>query len=42
MGTSDSLDQLYSELELKQILKGNPQGQEDDGQNTPLLVIRKN
>lgn len=41
IGTSDSVDKVYSHSELKEILKGNPQGQEDDGNNTPILIVRE-
>jgi hypothetical protein len=41
MGQSDSVKQKYTEQDLKQILRGNPQGQEDDGNNTPILIVRK-
>lgn len=40
MGMSDSLAERYSEAEWKQIMKGNPQGQEDDGKNTPIVIVR--
>jgi hypothetical protein len=41
MGMSDSLSKKYSEEEWKQIMSGNPQGQEDDGKNTPIVIVRK-
>ncbi len=41
IGMSDSLSKMYSEEEWKEIMKGNPQGQEDDGNNTPLIIVRK-
>lgn len=41
MGMSDSLEKLYRPHIWKEIMRGNPQGQEDDGKNTPLVIIRK-
>lgn len=41
IGMSDSLSKQYSEYEWKQIMSGNPQGQEDDGKNTPIVIVRK-
>lgn len=41
MGMSDSLEKMYTEESWKEIMRGNPQGQEDDGNNTPIIIIRK-
>ncbi len=41
IGLSDSLEKMYSESEWKKIMQGNPQGQEDDGQNTPIILVRE-
>lgn len=41
MGMSDSLAQEFDVDSLKQILTGNPQGQEDDGNNTPIIIVRE-
>lgn len=41
IGVSDSLEKLYTTEQWKEIMKGNPQGQEDDGNNTPLVIVRK-
>lgn len=41
IGLSDSLSKLYSNNDLMQILKGNPQGQDDDGNITPILIVKK-
>lgn len=41
MGVSDSLRKQYDSKTWMEIMKGNPQGQEDDGNNTPLVVVRE-
>lgn len=41
MGMSRSVKEKFSEADLMQILRGNPQGQEDDGPTTPILVVRE-
>ncbi len=41
MGMSNNLEQAYSEEDFKKIMAGNPQGQEDDGKNTPILIVRE-
>lgn len=41
LGMSDGLKQKFTKEELMIILAGNPQGQEDDGVRTPLLLVRK-
>ncbi|MCA9381556.1 hypothetical protein KC678_04790 [Candidatus Dojkabacteria bacterium] len=41
MGMSNKLENMYSEEEWKQIMAGNPQGQEDDGNNTPVILVRE-
>lgn len=41
LGMSDSAKALYSVSDFMEIVKGNPQGQEDDGNVTPMLIIRK-
>jgi hypothetical protein len=41
MGMSDSLKKKYSVEEWMEIMEGNPQGQEDDGNNTPLVIVRE-
>ncbi|MBE2280768.1 MAG: coenzyme F420-0:L-glutamate ligase [Ignavibacteriaceae bacterium] len=40
IGCSEGVSHQFSEADLMQILKGNPQGQDDDGNITPMLVIR--
>lgn len=41
MGMSDSLKKKYSVEKWMEVMKGNPQGQEDDGNNTPLVIVRE-
>ncbi len=41
LGMSDGAKSLYSVEKFMEIVKGNPQGQEDDGQVTPVLIVRK-
>lgn len=41
IGYSSKLKERYSKEDLMQILKGNPQGQDDDGNITPILIVRK-
>jgi len=41
MGMSDGLEKMFKEDEFKKIMSGNPQGQEDDGNNTPLVIVRE-
>ncbi len=41
IGYSSKLKESYSVQDLMEILKGNPQGQDDDGNITPMLIIRK-
>ncbi|GAB4284472.1 MAG: hypothetical protein Kow0081_1680 [Candidatus Dojkabacteria bacterium] len=41
MGMGDRADRRFEKNEFKDIVKGNPQGQEDDGNNTPLLIVRE-
>lgn len=41
IGYSSKLKEKYSKEDLMQILKGNPQGQDDDGNITPILIVRK-
>ena len=41
IGMSDSLEKKYSKSIWKEIMKGNPQGQEDDRNNTPFVIVRK-
>ncbi len=41
VGMSNTAETLYSKEDLKHILHGNPQGQEGDGRNTPILVIHE-
>lgn len=41
IGYSEKLKKMFSIKDLMEILKGNPQGQDDDGNITPMLIIRK-
>lgn len=41
IGYSRRLKDLYTVKDLMEILNGNPQGQDDDGNITPMLIIRK-
>lgn len=41
LGMSKSAKALYSVEKFQEIAKGNPQGQEDDGATTPIMIIRK-
>ncbi len=41
MGMSKSIKEKYTKEKLMQILKGNPQGQDDDGNITPMLLVRE-
>jgi F420-0:gamma-glutamyl ligase-like protein len=41
MGMSDTLAKMFKEEDFKEIMKGNPQGQEDDGNNTPIIIVRE-
>lgn len=41
MGMSDHAKAMYSKDDYMQILRGNPQGQDDDGNITPIIIIRK-
>jgi hypothetical protein len=41
MGMSTEAKKSYTKESLMQILKGNPQGQDDDGNITPMLIVRK-
>ena len=41
LGMSKTARELYSIMDFMLIVKGNPQGQEDDGQVTPVLLVRK-
>jgi hypothetical protein len=41
IGMSNNLTKMFSESEWKEIMSGNPQGQEDDGNNTPIVIIRQ-
>lgn len=41
LGMGQKVKNLYAEQEFKQIVKDNPQGQEDDGNTTPMLIVRK-
>lgn len=41
LGMSKGAKLLYSVEKFMEIVKGNPQGQEDDGQVTPVLVVRR-
>jgi len=41
LGMSKSAKSLYSVEKFMKIVEGNPQGQEDDGQVTPVLIVRK-
>lgn len=41
MGLSDEAKALYNKEDYMQILRGNPQGQDDDGNITPIIIIRK-
>ena len=38
---SAKLKEMFTVSDLMMILKGNPQGQDDDGNITPMLIIRK-
>jgi len=40
MGYSSLLRKSFTKEKLMQILKGNPQGQDDDGDITPMLIVR--
>lgn len=41
LGMSKSVKALYSISKFQEIVKGNPQGQEDDGNTTPIMLVRK-
>lgn len=41
IGLSTRVKNMYSISDLMSILKGNPQGQDDDGKITPIIIIRK-
>jgi hypothetical protein len=41
IGRSDLLSDEFNISDLMEILRGNPQGQDDDGNITPMLIIRK-
>lgn len=41
IGRSEELKKRYNVDDLMAILEGNPQGQDDDGNITPMLIIRK-
>jgi len=41
IGYSTKFREKFSVKDLMEILKGNPQGQDDDGNITPMLIIRK-
>lgn len=41
MGMSKSAKTIHSKEDYMQILRGNPQGQDDDGNITPIIIIRK-
>jgi len=41
MGMSKSVKALYSVPKFQEIVKGNPQGQEDDGLVTPMIIVRE-
>lgn len=41
MGMSDSAKMQFDVPKFMEIVKGNPQGQEDDPNNTPFLIVRK-
>ena len=41
MGMSKKLKERFSTNELMEVLRGNPQGQEDDGPITPMLIVRE-
>lgn len=41
LGMSQSVKEKFNKDELMSIVKGNPQGQEDDGAITPMLVVRE-
>lgn len=41
IGYGTKLREMFSVEDLMQILKGNPQGQDDDGNITPMLIVRK-
>lgn len=41
IGYSSQLKNMHTVKDLMEILKGNPQGQDDDGNITPMLIIRK-
>jgi hypothetical protein len=40
MGMSESVKARFSTQDFMHIVSGNPQGQEDDGNVTPLLIVR--
>jgi hypothetical protein len=41
LGMSKGVKKLFSEEDLMQILRGNPQGQEEDDGITPILILRE-
>lgn len=41
LGMSKEIRALYSTSDFMKIVEGNPQGQEDDGQVTPVLVVKE-
>ncbi len=41
LGMSKSVKSLYSAQKFSEIVKGNPQGQEDDGNVTPIIIVRE-
>lgn len=41
LGMSKQVKHLYSAAKFMEIVEGNPQGQEDDGAVTPILIVRK-
>lgn len=41
IGMSDTLQKMFSKRDWMDIMRGNPQGQEDDGNNTPLIIVRQ-
>lgn len=41
MGASENVRNNFAKKDLMEILKGNPQGQDDDGNITPIIIVRK-
>lgn len=41
LGMGKKAKNMFSKTDLMQILKGNPQGQEDDGIRSPILIVRE-